>query len=323
MISVIIPVYNSKTFLKECINSVLNQTYKEFELLLIDDGSNDGSEIICDKYAKKDNRIKVYHKKNEGIARTRNFGLSKAKGDFIAFIDSDDYVLPDYLKKLLYAIEITNSDIAFCYSKRFRNLNKIDKINWGETIIINKTKKDIIKGLFSTTEHMAVWCKLYKRKLLNNILFPLINNAEDVDFNSRVYIKAEKFVLIPEFLYYWRENPLSLTNSPFSIQNIEALDCYLSALENMPVQNIYFQALSLQRLYKVILYTRYGCPIKYKSLLKKKLKKIIKLTLRRFIFNKFIPLKLKFGLLLFYFIPLSYNYFRYIENYKKLKYKDK
>lgn len=322
-ISVIIPVYNSKTFLKECVNSVLTQTYQNFEVLLIDDGSTDGSSKICDDLEKIDKRIKVFHKGNEGVSSARNLGIEKAKGDYIAFVDSDDYLLSNYLNKLLYAIEITNSDIAFCYSKRFQNLNKIDEINCDETIFIKKNKTDIIKGLFSTTEHMAVWCKLYKSNLLKDIKFPLINNAEDVDFNSKVYIKAGKFVLVPEFLYYWRETPHSLTRSPFSVHNIDALECYLSAWENMPSENLYFQALSLQRLYKVILYTRYGCPFNFQPLLKKKIKKITKLTLHRFTFNKFIPLKLKIGLLLFYYIPLTYNFFRYKENNRAIKIKEK
>lgn len=319
MISVIIPVYNAKRFLKECVDSVLNQTFQDFELLLIDDGSNDGSELICDMYAESDIRIKVYHKENEGIALTRNYGLLKAKGNYIAFVDSDDYITPVYLERLLFAIENTNSDIAFCYSKRFRNLNKIDEINGLEANFIKKSQKDIIEGLFSTTEHMAVWCKLYKRKFLKDTKFPPINIAEDVDFNSKIYLKTEKFVLVPEFLYYWRENPRSITRSPFSIHNIDALECFLNAWKNMPAENLYFQALALQRLYKVILYTRYGCSAQLRSPLKKKIKTITKLTLKKFILSNYISLKLKMGLLLFYYFPFLYNIFRYRERNRILR----
>lgn len=100
LISVIVPVYNVKTLLPRCINSLLSQKFTDYELLLIDDGSTDGSGDICDEYGKKDSRIKVIHKQNEGVSKTRNRGIDEARGEWITFVDSDDYITPDYLSDL-------------------------------------------------------------------------------------------------------------------------------------------------------------------------------------------------------------------------------
>lgn len=118
-ISVIVPVYNVKSLLPRCIDSLLNQQFTDYELLLIDDGSTDGSGDICDKYGKKDSRIKVIHKSNEGVSRTRNRGIDEAKGEWLTFVDSDDYVTPDYLSSL-YACIGSGIDLVVQYSKHIR-----------------------------------------------------------------------------------------------------------------------------------------------------------------------------------------------------------
>ena len=114
LISVIVPVYNVEKYLDKCINSLINQSYNNLEIILIDDGSTDNCGEICDKYALKDNRIKVIHKKNEGLSAARNLGISISKGDYIIFIDSDDWVDKEILLKLLNLIKKYNSDIAVC-----------------------------------------------------------------------------------------------------------------------------------------------------------------------------------------------------------------
>ena len=114
MISIIIPVYNVSQYLNECIQSVVNQSYNDFECILIDDGSSDGSEIICDQWEQKDSRIKVIHQPNQGGATARNRGITEALGEYIAFIDSDDWIDSDYLYQLVQPIEKYNVDLVVC-----------------------------------------------------------------------------------------------------------------------------------------------------------------------------------------------------------------
>ena len=114
MISIIVPIYKVEEYLPRCIESILNQTYQDFELILVDDGSPDLSGDICDVYAETDPRIKVIHQENSGISDARNEGLSRAKGEYISFIDSDDWVHPEFLQQLLYTIEKYDADIAEC-----------------------------------------------------------------------------------------------------------------------------------------------------------------------------------------------------------------
>ena len=116
LISVIIPVYKVERYLPRCIDSILSQTYKNIELLLIDDGSPDSSGDICDEYAEKDPRVRMFHKENGGVSSARNLGLDEAKGDYIGFVDSDDYIAPGMYEKLVELIEDNNADIAVCRS---------------------------------------------------------------------------------------------------------------------------------------------------------------------------------------------------------------
>ena len=121
MISVIVPIYNTEKYLKRALNSLLKQTYQDLEILLIDDGSTDSSLKICQEYAKKDHRIKVFHQENKGVSVVRNFGLSVAKGEYISFLDSDDYMEPNMLQTLYQNLIDTESDISVCHYQKFKD----------------------------------------------------------------------------------------------------------------------------------------------------------------------------------------------------------
>ena len=114
MISVIVPVYNVEPYLRKCLDSIVNQTYRDFEILIIDDGSTDGSGRICDEYAEKDSRIKVFHTENRGLSCARNLGLAEAKGEWIGFVDSDDWIEPDMYEVLIRRAEETGADVVEC-----------------------------------------------------------------------------------------------------------------------------------------------------------------------------------------------------------------
>lgn len=169
-ISVIVPVYNVKSLLPRCIDSLLNQQFTDYELLLIDDGSTDGSGDICDKYGKKDSRIKVIHKSNEGVSRTRNRGIDEAKGEWLTFVDSDDYVTPDYLSSL-YACIGSEIDLVVQYSKHIRENGEplYDEYNLPECKIVYERCDfgKMVKEQF-IAQRGQIHSKLFKTELLNN-----------------------------------------------------------------------------------------------------------------------------------------------------------
>lgn len=210
IISVIVPIYNSEKYLNKCIDSILNQSYKNFELILIDDGSKDNSLSICNKYAALDSRVKVHHKENEGIAKTRNYGLQVACGEYITFVDSDDYVDNNFLKLLFEAIEENHCELSICSFARFMD-SKIIHNNTEESRVVDKSDLEL---LFFTDSNIgkANWNKLYKARLLGNMQFPDICLGEDYVFNFEYLKKVKKVAIINNELYYYRITPASLSN---------------------------------------------------------------------------------------------------------------
>ena len=210
LVSVIVPIYNSEKYLNQCIESILNQSYKNFEVLLIDDGSKDGSLEICNKYALMDNRVKVYHKENEGIAKTRNYGLRVSSGEYVTFVDSDDYVHQDFLRVLFEAIEKNHCELSICSFSRFTD-NEIIHNTMGMSKTVDQQELEL---LMFTDENIgkANWNKLYSAKLLNNIKFIDICLGEDYVFNFEYIKKVKKAAVIKDELYHYRITPYSLSN---------------------------------------------------------------------------------------------------------------
>lgn len=211
LISIIVPIYNSELYLKDCIESIINQTYKKLEIILVNDGSKDNSGSICDDYAKKDDRIKVFHNKNYGVSYTRNFALSKACGEYIGFVDSDDYLDLNMYEILLNNILKTKSEISVCDVTRDKN-----KLNNGKNDkVIVYSQRDYIKKYFrinsQTCEYYPV-NKLYKKSILKNNMFPsMYHEGEDAIAVLKVVLKAKKIVYCQNNLYYYRINQNSAT----------------------------------------------------------------------------------------------------------------
>ena len=226
-ISVIVPVYNTEKYLTRCIDSILSQTFTDFELLLIDDGSKDSSGAICDEYAAKDNRVRVFHKENVGVSSARNLGLDNAKCEWIAFVDSDDWVENDYLK-LLYD---NNDDLvvsACIYEKPnkivFENL--IDKqINIG----YNNLTDILMKGVF-----MTPYCALYRYDILEdyNIRFDnLLSSREDTLFDWTYIFYINRIRIISNTSYHYCINVNGLSNKRIDIDEcVYSLNCFYKLL---------------------------------------------------------------------------------------------
>lgn len=226
-ISVVIPVYNVETYLPQCLESVINQTYQNLEIIVVNDGSTDSCPQICDDYAIKDKRIKVIHKRNGGLSDARNAGMSCANGELISFVDSDDLLSPHFFQKLFQALTAHNADIAECEFKKFVSNREIqcfpDKTE--NPIKIFEGEK-MMKALFKGPLHVMVWNKLYKITLVRDRLFPVNRISEDVFWTYRIYGEASKTVKIDEKLYFYRQRENSIMASRYSIKRLDSLDAY-------------------------------------------------------------------------------------------------
>lgn len=226
LISVIIPIYNVEKYLRQCLDTVINQSYKNLEIILVDDGSPDGCANICEEYALKDSRIKVIHKSNEGLGYARNTGLKHASGDYIYFLDSDDWIDLNFFECMAGAMESYNADMVICgFNKASGNKIEAHRMVSETEIIENEMIADSILlpmiGRESTylndyTINMCVWTNLYKRSIIdkNKLLFFSEREylSEDICFNLKYLHHINKVIMIPDCLYYYRNNPVSLTN---------------------------------------------------------------------------------------------------------------
>ncbi len=207
LVSIIIPVYNAEQYLGECIQSIIEQDYENWELILVDDGSKDESYKICLEYAKADTRIRVFHNENHGVSFTRNFGMSEAKGAYLCFIDADDKILPDYIRHLRNGIIETNADVVFCgYQFLYENhyVQKVPRIKAGTYCFEDLSYRAIDDGTLSGILFGAVWGAIYRAEVVrkNNIQFnSAVRRNEDGLFNLELLPKVTK-VAISEYTGY-------------------------------------------------------------------------------------------------------------------------
>lgn len=224
-ISIIVPIYNVEKFLKKCIDSILEQDFEDFELILINDGSTDNSLEIAKKYC--DERIVLIDKKNEGLSATRNLGIKRAKGEYILHIDSDDWIAPNYLKTvyseaLSQEAEIVITDYYINYSDKVAIYKKIGRGIW-KNDNINCTKK-----IINSEINPNVWNKLIKRSLYtdNNIYHPVnIQYGEDLAVTPRLMYYAKKIIKINKAFVHYRQNPMSITKTAKLNSIFELKDC--------------------------------------------------------------------------------------------------
>jgi len=202
-ISVIVPIYNVEPYIRQSLDSIINQTYKNLEIILVDDGSPDNCGKICDEYALKDNRIKVLHIKNSGPAVARNAGLDIATGDFIGFIDPDDYFELDMYETLYNAITKTNAGLVVCnWCEGYEN-NWKKNTDFPDKEIL--TSNEAFEAFYN---HMFVWNKLYRKEVVGN-LRQIETYAQDVYYTFNTFKRIEKVVCINKCLCYYRMNPTS------------------------------------------------------------------------------------------------------------------
>jgi len=230
LISIIVPVFNVEPYLIKCIDSILDQTYKDFELILVDDGSPDKSGEICDVYSRKDNRIKVIHKHNGGLADARNAGLAIANGEFVGFVDSDDYVEANMYEELLNACLINNAEIAVCgrYDVTQYGITKAFSFS-GEKIW--SSKEAIANSLILNDIDSSACDKLFKRSLFDSIRFPLGKYNEDIFIMVKILDQANKIVHIGKSKYYYCHRANSITTENFSTKKLDAIEACNHVIE--------------------------------------------------------------------------------------------
>ena len=227
-ISIIVPIFRVENYLERCINSILNQSFKNFELILVDDGSPDRCGEICDEYGKKDNRIKVIHKKNGGLSDARNAGLEIASGVYVGFIDSDDFIHKDMYKILYEGLIKTNSDIAQCKFKYFSNIDEIKENNNIIEKIETYNNIEAINGIMDNKElNTNVWNKLYKRDLFKEIVFPKGKIHEDEFVTYKLFYKSKRICSVNKELYYYFNN----SNGIMQNLNIDSKFHWVEAIE--------------------------------------------------------------------------------------------
>uniref|UniRef100_UPI004055A044 glycosyltransferase family 2 protein n=1 Tax=Agathobacter sp. TaxID=2021311 RepID=UPI004055A044 len=223
-ISIIVPVYKVEAYLDRCVESILNQTFTDFELILVDDGSPDNCPKMCDEWAKKDARIRVIHKKNGGASSARNQGLEIAKGRYIGFVDSDDWILSNMYMILYCLSERTDCDISICGITR--DFSKEKKSVKEKVIYTTYTQIDYLKKLLKINTQDSnhyIWNKLYKSEILKNISFPQLVNGEDLEFSFLAVLNAKNIVETNQVGYVYCVNPNSITTSCFNEKQLDYL----------------------------------------------------------------------------------------------------
>lgn len=223
-ISIIVPIYNVEKYLDRCITSILNQSYFNIEIILINDGSTDNSLNICNKYQKKDNRILIINQDNQGLSAARNQGINIASGEYFGFIDGDDWIEKDMFKSLYTNMKMFNADISVCGYRRIDEeiIPNIGDIKYNNANIQVLKDKDIIKhNLFDYTKENritdAAWDKIFKRSLFENIRFPPNKIAEDVFTAYLLLDKAKTVVISPNKYYNYVKRSNSITSRPISV----------------------------------------------------------------------------------------------------------
>lgn len=207
LISVIVPVYNVAPFLPQCLDSILTQDYRALEVLLIDDGSQDGSGAVCDEYARRDSRVRVLHQKNAGAGAAKNAGLRAAAGEYLSFVDSDDFLEPGAYSSMLQLMKEAQADVAHCaFRDVYRDRTEDQISGQGRKILDAQT---YLRGFLNDWTCPLLWNKLYRRQLYHGVFFPEGRKIDDEFFTYRAFLKECRVVRDDRIVYNYRKRTSS------------------------------------------------------------------------------------------------------------------
>ena len=296
IISIIVAAYNIEELIGKCIESLCEQTYRDVEILLIDDGSTDRTGEICDKYAETDQRIRCFHKENRGLSSTRNYGIEKAKGTYVTFVDGDDWVSRDYIELLYQNLTRENADLSIIgYSLIWGNGSVLKKTNEDDYLVLNT--RDAIHELFVQQRVTCMSCsKLYRIELFNDISFPEGEVFEDTAIALDIFKKCKTVVYSGKSAYYYYQRDNSIVNSRFNpakmalLRNGEKMIEYSESQGGVFNEEVHAYYLSSAMM---LMMQVYGDPdVKYNREKKEIQKKIIKN--KKYIFsNQYLPMRKK------------------------------
>ncbi|SHF22096.1 glycosyltransferase family 2 protein [Alkalibacter saccharofermentans] len=250
MVTIIVPVYNVEEYLNKCIESIVNQSYKEIEIILVDDGSKDNSGSICDEWEKKDSRITVIHKKNGGLSSARNAGLNQSNGQYICFIDSDDWVEPDFIEVLFKHMVEHNADISQCGF--VEDLEGMEGTPYRSENYLVFTGKNAIKNLYDRKTYLntvVMWNKLFKKKNFQSLRFDEGIVHEDEALIHEVLYNADKVVVNESKLHHYLTRPNSIMNSKFNLKRLDIIYAYEKRLSYLKNKKEYELADMTMRMY--------------------------------------------------------------------------
>lgn len=236
LVSVVVPVYNAQKYLQACVDSIINQTYRNLEIILVDDGSTDQSGMMCDEYAGKDKRVKVIHKENGGNGDARNTGYAQAIGKWLVMADNDDLLHPQQIEILLNVAKAKNADIVVGNYKPIT-----DEEQPVNTLITDEvyrkaevlTENHLCDDEFLKKRSMILttpWSKIWKKSLYEDVKFPKKSKHDDTWTTWKAYEKAKTVVFVDEVLHYWRNNPQSFSRI-FDLSHLEGIDAYAEQLD--------------------------------------------------------------------------------------------
>lgn len=253
LISIVIPIYNAEKYLEQCLNSIKNQTYKNFEVIMVNDGSKDESETICKRFSEDDSRFRYFTKSNGGVSSARNLGLDNVKGDFITFIDSDDWIAEKHLELLINSIKKTNSDIVVSCYKEFDNIDTYYTIVYTkqEKNLLNfeKMNRDDFLTIFPKLMSINVCfnnavAKLFRKELVNNLRFDTsIKYGEDLDFYFSLYLNVESVSYVDELTYVYRIHGDSTTsnfNQEYAEQELSIFKKMFKKIQEIGLPTIHY-----------------------------------------------------------------------------------
>ncbi len=315
-LSIIVPVYRVEPYLRQCVESILSQSFSDFELILIDDGSPDRCGSICDEYASRDERIKVIHQNNQGIGQARNVGLDCARGQYLGFIDSDDWLKPDMYATLISLADAYDADIAECAYLKTWDGGRTERDNHSkQTLVIDgmTALRDYTRGNYS---HVVVWNKVYRKALWDQVRFPMGKLHEDVATTYKLYYKAGRVVQFDAAMMYYRQRGDSFMGVGFDPQRIShAREAYAEKIEffnQKGLRNLGDQAAVEANVYLAEAYLGVSKETELKSMAPA-LKKEFDINYRELVKTGRLAMKDRLVLGLFYTVPLLYAVYKRVE----------
>lgn len=232
LLSVIVPVYNVEEFIDECLESIIQQTYQNLEIIVIDDGSTDSSGKKCDEWGERDNRIVVIHKENGGLSDARNAGLKIAKGMYIGFVDSDDVIHPQMYQRLYETLQQADSKISCCGVQKIYTAENFSTQKILQSKAESYTDAEALRSIIEDEKiRVTVWNKLYRRNVIGNIIFEFGKCHEDEFWSYQVLGRAEKIAVLGENYYGYRQRENSIMSQKYSVRNLDILEARAKRLK--------------------------------------------------------------------------------------------